>query len=322
MEQNSILTKAQRFFHYRGFSYHDVGGGPEGSVIIAGSGRSGTTWVGEVLAQVSRARLIFEPFLLDADGQFSITESLRVDESSVQRGHQLYIPEAGHTSHAASITAILEGKSHNMWCDRDPHFRVYRRRIIKEIRANLFLGYIRRNYPQTPIAVINRHPLIVINSQLAVAQARGWQFDWQPEIVFSQPDLMRDYLEPYRGVMSGASSLCQRLAHKWCIETLVPWRQLADDNGVLFIDYDRLSESRELWVQLFRHCRLPEPKMDSRFDQLLSLDSSMSLTKSEKKWLLSKEDVDSISGVVNAYGLTEFASGDADILADRQNVKV
>jgi hypothetical protein len=59
MEQTSILTKAQRFFHYRGFSYHDIGGGPESSVIIAGSGRSGTTWVGEVLAQVSRARLIF-----------------------------------------------------------------------------------------------------------------------------------------------------------------------------------------------------------------------------------------------------------------------
>jgi hypothetical protein len=324
MKQASLLTKAQRFFHYRGFSYHDIGGGPESSVIIAGSGRSGTTWVGEVLAQVSRARLIFEPFLLDTDGRFAIADSLRVDESRVQRHHQLYIPPDTRSSHASAITAILQGKSHNMWCDRDPHFRVYRRRIIKEIRANLFLGYIRRNYPQTPIAVINRNPLTVINSQLAVAQARGWQFDWQPEIVLGQPELMRDYLEPYRDLISAASSYCERLAHKWCIETLVPWRQLADDSGVLFIDYDRLNESRDLWLQLFRHCNLPEPKIDSRFDQLLSSESSMSLTKSEKKWLLSKEDVETISSVVNAYGLAGYGSRAADILAfaDRQNVTV
>jgi len=316
MKQTSFLTKVQRFFHYRGFSFHDIGGGPEQSVLIAGSGRSGTTWVGEVLAEVSGARLIFEPFLLDQDGHFPITKTLHVDEQRAQRNHQLYIPAGAESSLGPEITAILEGKSHNMWCDRNPHFKVYRRRIIKEIRANLFLGYIHQNHPQIPIVVINRDPLIVINSQLSVARARGWNFEWQPECVLSQPELMRDYLEPYRRFISQASSHLERLAHKWCIETLVPWQQLRDDQGVLFLDYDHLMQSRDAWSELFRHCNLAVPTMDSRFDQLLSFDSSMSLKKSEKKWMLSQEDIDAITNVVRTYGLEGLTSSVGSLAGD------
>ena len=303
MKDPSFAYKVQRFFHYRGFSFRDLGGGLADSILVAGAGRSGTTWIAEVLAQSAKLRIIFEPFMLDQLGRFPVTKSLRLVEDQLHWNHQLYIAPTAESAHHAEIDQILRGKTHNVWCDRDPRFRTYRRRLIKTIRANLMLGYIRRNFPEVAMIIVNRDPLQVINSQMFMADSFGWRFDWTPEIAMSQPELMRDILSPFKDLIVAASTRAERLAHKWCIETLVPLMQLSGDPGVLFVNHDQLRRSPDIWPQIFAHCDQTVPSFDRQFDALLAKESSVTRGTSKKKWLLLDDDERAINRIVDAYGL-------------------
>ena len=42
--------------------YTDRNRDPNASILIAGSARSGTTWLADIIAQATSARIVFEPF--------------------------------------------------------------------------------------------------------------------------------------------------------------------------------------------------------------------------------------------------------------------
>ena len=232
----------------------DRAGGSEGSILIAGSARSGTTWVGAVVATMTRARLVFEPMLLRRDGEFALLRSRFVDETALDRNYQLYIrPDAGRKApRYAALEAILGGRTHGRWCDGNTRAGTYRRRVIKEVRANLFLAYLADTWPGLRIVWLIRHPLDVIDSQIEKA-AEGWQFDWYPDCVLNQPEAVNDWLAPFAPRMRQARSSWERLAHKWCIETFVPLKQeLQERSNVVLVKYEDLRQGSSAWDDIGR----------------------------------------------------------------------
>jgi hypothetical protein len=178
------------------------------SVFLAGSGRSGTTWVSEIVNHRNAYRFVFEPFYPD---------KVRVLRNFRRR--QYLRPEDRREEYLAPARAILSGELRSLWADRFNKKFLARRRLIKDIRANLLLGWMRENFPGMPIILLLRHPCAVVASRLAL----GWQ-DVLVETM-EQEDLVEDFLLPVESEIRGSRGGFERHLFSWCIENYIPLRQ-------------------------------------------------------------------------------------------------
>ncbi len=192
------------------------------SIYLAGAGRSGTTWLADILNYDKRYRDMFEPF----DSSY-VAVAARFFSSLYLR------PADANPNYLEPTKTILAGRVGNRRIDAG-NVRLFRRkRIIKEIRGNLWLKWLRGHFPEMPIIWLIRHPCAVVTSRL--------HLDWSTYIpqFLAQRDLMHDHLEPLRGHIESARSDFEKHMFAWCIQHYVPLRQLADgDVHVVF--YERL----------------------------------------------------------------------------------
>jgi hypothetical protein len=193
--------------------YVDLGKGDHrNSVFLAGSGRSGTTWVSEIINHKGRYRYVFEPFNPGKVGVFKHFRSkqyLRPDD-----GREEFLEPARH---------VLTGEIRDPWTDRFHRRFVARRRLIKDIRANLLLGWMRANFPGMPIILLLRHPCAVVSSRLTL----GWKDNLSETM--EQQDLVEDFLLPMEAEIRAASDDFERHLFLWCIDNYVPLKQFGPD---------------------------------------------------------------------------------------------
>jgi hypothetical protein len=178
------------------------------SVFLAGSGRSGTTWVAEVINHRNDYRLVFEPF---HPGRVGICAGFR--------RKQYLRPDDRREEYLGPARRILTGGLRGFWTDRFNRKLVARRRLIKDIRANLLLGWMGENFPGMPIVLLLRHPCAVAASRLAL----GWRDNLSETM--EQEDLVEDFLIPVEAEIRGARGAFERHVFSWCIENYVPLRQ-------------------------------------------------------------------------------------------------
>jgi Sulfotransferase family len=178
------------------------------SVFLAGSGRSGTTWVAEVINHRNGYRLVFEPF-----------HPGRVDICGGFRRKQYLRPDDRREEYLGPARTILTGGLRSPWTDRFNRKLVARRRLIKEIRANLLLGWMGENFPGMPIVLLLRHPCAVVASRLAL----GWRDNLSETM--EQEELVEDFLLPVEAEIRDARGAFERHVFSWCIENYVPLMQ-------------------------------------------------------------------------------------------------
>ena len=178
------------------------------SVFLAGSGRSGTTWVSGLINHRNAYRFVFEPFRPDKVG---ICENF---------GRKQYLRSGDRREeYLGPARTILTGGLRSFWTDRFNEKLVARRRLIKDIRANLLLGWIRANFPGMHMVLLLRHPCAVVASQLAL----GWR-DILSEMM-EQEELVEDFLVPMEAEIRAARGGFERRLFTWCIENYVPLKQ-------------------------------------------------------------------------------------------------
>lgn len=203
---------------------HDLAG----TVLLAGSGRSGTTWLGQFINADNTYRDVFEPF---HGGRVRAVQGWPV--------LRYMPPQAGNATDHAVIKQLLAGQVRSPWTDAYNRKTFVRRRLVKAIRANLLLGWVRRHCPQVRLLFAMRHPCAVAHSRLRL----GW--DTHLDELLSQPDLMRDHLGAFRETIERTASdgdAWSRHLTMWCIENVVPLRQLKPgDMHVLF--YERFCDA-------------------------------------------------------------------------------
>ncbi|CAN5579819.1 hypothetical protein BH24ACT21_BH24ACT21_01160 [soil metagenome] len=197
------------------------------TVFLAGSGRSGTTWLSEILNHRNEYRYIFEPFHPDKVGlckNFRRKQYLRPGD----RREEFLDP----------ARRILSGGIRNGWTDRFNRKLVARQRLIKDIRANLLLGWINSNFPEMPLVMLLRHPCAVTVSRLKL----GWR-DILDETM-EQRDLVEDHLSPFEKEIRCARTPFERSVFLWCIENYVPLQQLGRDE-IHLVYYENLCTDPE-----------------------------------------------------------------------------
>jgi len=238
------------------------------SVFLAGTARSGTTWVSDIINYDNQYRYIFEPFnprKVPLVKPFGWKKYLRPEE----RDTQLY----------DIASRVLSGQIRSAWTERFNRRFVSWRRLVKDIRANLFLKWLHVNFPGLPFVLLLRHPCAVASSYAK----HGWRGLVEP--LLAQPSLVEDFLHPYTERITAARDTYERAVFIWCIETLVPLRQFRRDEIHLMFYEDLICRPAEQIERLFAFLgqgpdpaavlrRIDRPSLTSRKDSAVLVGTS------------------------------------------------
>src|SRR5215216_998088 len=177
-------------------------------ILVTGTHRSGTTWIGKMLAADSSTAYISEPL--------NVLHRPGVLRAKVTHWYQ-YICEDNQDEYLPAFKELLDFDYH-LW-DEIRSIRS-RRDFLRMGRdfAIFYNGLMRgqRMLMKDPFAAFStewfakclnckvviavRHPAAFVSS----LKRLNWPFDFQD--LFDQPLLMRDFLEPYRGQMEAAKT--------------------------------------------------------------------------------------------------------------------
>jgi hypothetical protein len=240
--------------------YVDLGKGDhERSVFLAGSGRSGTTWLSEIINHRRGYRYVFEPFNPREVGPFEHFRTKQYLRADDQREEFL-----------GPARLALTGGLRHPWTDRFNGRIIAKRRLIKDIRANLLLGWIHAHFPGMPIILLLRHPCAVVASRLDL----GWRDNLSETM--EQRELVEDFLLPMEAEIRAARDAFERHLFLWCIDNYVPLKQFGPQDVHLTF-YERLLARPEAELQslfaflgedlddrIYRRLRPPSPLSGKR----------------------------------------------------------
>lgn len=185
---------------------------PARTVFFVGTGRSGTTWISNLVNYDNAYRDIFEPFdpkRLPLIQHFPYNIYLRPDNREPR-----FVEPARR---------VVTGQFSNKWTDQYNHRRLAGQRIIKDVRATHFAKWLHANFPKMPMIYILRHPLAVIASWRALG--------WTPriELYSDRSELVDDHLLPFLSELEQLAMLppsaFEHYLIFWCVENIVPLRQ-------------------------------------------------------------------------------------------------
>ncbi len=271
------------------------------SIFVAGTGRSGTTWLADIIASQLTGRVLFEPFhsrYVQAYRRFNYFQYLRSDAVN---------PEL-----RSYCEKVFTGQIRHAWIDREVAHLRPRYRVIKEIRANLFLKWARNQFPGIPFLFVIRHPCAVVLSRMEL----GWATDGDIEAFLSQPKLVTDFLADKVELIRGAQSPEAKHAIIWCISNLVPIKQFQGD-ALNVVFYENLCTQPEMEIpRIFGVIKKNyRASVFARTDDpSITTTSASAVLRGENKvnrWQreLSGKQIETILSVVESFGL-DFLYGD------------
>ena len=265
------------------------------SMIIAGTARSGTTWLADIISSQIPCRIMFEPFHSEkvmGFHRFHYFQYMR----PTQDNNELY----------EYCRNVFTGNIKDRWIDRQIDHLNPRYRVIKDVRANLFLKWISEKFPQVPILFIIRHPCAVVLSRMRLA----WATDTDIAPFFEQTSLVDDFLSDKMEIIHRSRTDEEKHAVIWCISHLVPIKQFNSD-GLNIVFYENLCLQPENEVsKIFRVINCDYD--DSVFEVIkqpstTTVRSSAILTGENRvtRWKkdLSSKQIDSVLSVVENFGL-------------------
>jgi hypothetical protein len=268
------------------------------SILVAGTGRSGTTWLGDLITSQISCRVMFEPFNPDLVSEYSgynYFQYMRpADEDQVL--HEF-------------ARKVLSGEIRNRWVDHKNEQIFPEYRIIKEIRANLLLKWLHDRFPEVPILFIMRHPCAVVLSRMEL----GWATDADIEPFLSQPDLVTDHLASHLELIRNARTDVEKHAIIWCVSNLIPLKQF-EPGSLKIVYYEKLCTQPEIELSTILDLIGKERRqlLSEKFDRpsQTTRETSAVVTGADKisswKRKLDASQIERILDIVNAFGLGEL----------------
>jgi hypothetical protein len=312
-------------------------------LIIAGSGRSGTTWVLDVLAEANNLRPVFEPL-----NPFGVSEARPFCNRYLREND--YEPEL-----KCFMEKIFNGKLNHIWpntrflpsllrpsiskmsswnynytlLSRYKNFLIqyyyYVRKksfrpITKFIRANLMLDWIERNFG-AKIVYIVRHPGAVVASKITASKTEGgaiWDFTGPNEQrILSQykhdEQLRTDYLDKYYEIFSEKLSPVSGHTLLWCIENMLPVYTLQKKKQYVFFYEDVLNNPEIEFDRMVKILGV-ECKPDNSIIALPSQQASREMKNGTfegnqlTRWMkkFNRQELDEIDGILKFFKVTIY----------------
>lgn len=267
------------------------------TVLITGVGRSGTTWLGNIVNYSNSFRDIFEPFRHDHTKVWRISRYNKPYIAPTCKDEELY----------KAAQYILSGRVSNKWCNQFNKKAISAKRMVKEIRANFFLKWLRINFPDISLIFIIRHPCAV-----AVSRKRlGWATHL--DATLSQKQLVDEYLSPFVDEIQKCTDGFDRQIYLWCVENYVAMKEL-EEKDYLLVFYEHLCmHSQNELSRIFNY--IDQPITDEVFNVLekpsvfskdySAIKSGGDLVSSWKKHVTSAQ-IENALQIVSLFGLDRF----------------
>jgi hypothetical protein len=262
--------------------------------VIAGFGRSGTTWVQDVLAEANRLRAVFEPLHPQhipraeryAHRYFSASDendelyrwlyhffyedyfSLWSDYRIVK--HSLWPKPQDVVSWRRTKARLryLAGSKDNVI--RYHPQRRYPERIVKFVRANMMLAWLQERF-QARIVFVIRHPAAVLLSQMK--SPRSWNVNDRINIYRNDQNLLAVLPSRAKRLLFEPLETIEASTLSWCIENSIALSQ-ARAGGIHVVHYENLLKGGEPeWRRLL-----------SALDLQVMPDESLIYRPSQQAW--------------------------------------
>ena len=205
----------------------DAGKGVEDSVLLVGGGRTGTTWVSNVINWRNNYRYMYEPF-----------HGGNVQISADFTPHIYLRPDNADPRYLEPARRIFTGQIRDWWIDHQNR-RIYaRKRLIKDVNTMLALRWVHERFRGMPIVVLMRHPFATAVSRM--------QMQWSGRVgaFLDQPDLVEDHLKSLADALRAEDDVFMRQLIFWCIDYAVCLRQFR--RGEIYVAfYERISTHPE-----------------------------------------------------------------------------
>jgi hypothetical protein len=280
----------------------------ENSVFLAGFGRSGTTWISDIINYRNEYRYIFEPF-----------HPYRVRLVRDFQYIQYLRPENRDPRYLTPARAVLSGRIRNRWTDAHNRKIFARKRLIKDIRAQFLLKWIHSNFPGMPIVLLFRHPCAAAHSWLKLGWGKedlGERTDM--EVCLSQKELIEDFLEPFKENIENARSQFEKQVFFWCMQYYVPLKQFRSEEIHLCFYENFCENPQEEIERLFSFlgkkfeekvlCNLRAPSSLSRKDS--AIVKGTSLIDSWREYV-SAQDLKNTLKILKLFGFEKIYSDDS-----------
>lgn len=214
-KSRKIALKANYFLN----NYDDV-------IWLLGDGRSGTTWVSNLINHRKSYREMFEPF-----------HPRLIPEASFMVPHQ-YIRTGDDDLRLRLFCAdIFSGRFTSRRGDSENKRILYNGLLIKDIFANLLCYWATTQFPKVRPVLLIRNPFSVATSKL---KKKNWLWTSEPLDFLNQKTLTEDYLFPFEDLIRKVSSEKNYVLNQitiWAIINYVPLRQFSlEDLHVCFYE--------------------------------------------------------------------------------------
>ena len=198
-------------------------------IWVVGGGRSGSTWLQEMINFDNKYRYMFEPFHPVTAGEIR------------DIGYYKYIrPEYKDESFFNLASRIFSGRFY--------HPRVIRggrihssKLLIKDIFGNLLIKWVGKNFPRVKKILIMRHPFA---TTLSKQKLKDWEWMTEPVQFFEQPELFQDWLEPFEDLIRKTKGFFEKQVLIWSIVHYIPLKQL-DRREIHLVFYEQLCSDHE-----------------------------------------------------------------------------
>jgi len=304
-------------------------------IIIAGSGRSGTTWVLDAIARANNLRTIFEPlnpFGVPSAKHFA-NRYVRDDEDfpelklfmdKVFSGNlkSLWVnyrirPDRlrPNMNKPEPLRQKLGSLKYNYKIFATNYLRYHKDKskslAVKFIRSNLMLGWLSANYGAKTLLVV-RHPGAVIASKIRLG-GPNWRYEPVLKQYCQDQQLVRDHLHKFKCIIERSLSPVEGHAVVWCIENAL---QTCNDerNGQTIVFYEDLFiNSNTEWTRIIKSLdlmQLPDEEILVQPSQQVSKEMRNKIFDSRQvgKWMndFSKKQLIELDRILKIFNVSFY----------------
>lgn len=220
---------------------------PLENFIVFSDPRGGSTWLAEILLQVPRTALLWEPLNVALVPHF-------VDLGFSLRQH---IPRSADWAEARDrFDALFRGEAIDHTTCRQPlRYLTAERMVVKICRGNALLPWLTRSFDFTyePVYLV-RHPFAVVSSQLNFGA-------WDDYGGFEAPSGPFDaYYRRHEDYLRSLSTDYEGLVAQWCLTNLVPLRSERNDVDWVTVFYEDMLQDPDREIErIFDRWEIPVP---------------------------------------------------------------
>jgi len=266
-------------------------------IWIVSDGRSGSTWLSSLINSNQEFREIFEPV--------HCKHALALSKYPLAK----YIPVDGDDKVLDSfLLKVFSGNNLYPRADKFTPSYFHRGLLVKDIYANLFLGWACRKFPDIKKVMLIRHPFEVAFSK---CKLRNWTWVTDPSELMLQPRLYDDYLKEFKSIILYAKTEFEKYVVYWAIIHYVSFKQLnSGDVSLVFYEDLRLDPECEI-MRLYSDLGIRFVKGNS-FNVIVNSPSRVSensaLDKSGGEWknVFSEREIEFSEHVLTSFGLNNL----------------